>query len=77
MPALPRPVPTAPLAVAAYLGAETAARRRHRPGFVVLKGPRRGQPLTAKGVEVVLSAARRGAGPGWTTPPATSCGTPA
>jgi integrase/recombinase XerD len=29
---------------------------------VVLKGPRRGQPLTAKGVEVVLSAARRRAG---------------
>ena len=47
-------------AVAAYLDAERP------PGsdrvFVVLKGPHRGQPLTAKGVEVVLSAARRRAG---------------
>jgi site-specific recombinase XerD len=47
-------------AVAAYLDAERP------PGsdrvFVVLKGPRRGQPLSAKGVEVVLSAARRRAG---------------
>jgi integrase len=47
-------------AVAAYLDAERP------PGsarvFVVLQGPRRGQPLTAKGMEVVLAAARRRAG---------------
>jgi integrase/recombinase XerD len=47
-------------AVATYLDAERP------PGsdrvFVVLKGPRRGQPLTAKGMDVVLSAARRRAG---------------
>ena len=47
-------------AVAAYLDAERP------PGsdrvFVVLKGPRRGQPLTVKGMDVVLSAARRRAG---------------
>jgi integrase len=47
-------------AVAAYLDAERP------PGsdrvFVVLKGPHRGQPLTAKGMDVVLAAARRRAG---------------
>jgi integrase/recombinase XerD len=47
-------------AVAAYLDAERP------PGgdrvFVVLKGPRRGQPLTARGMEEILSAARRRAG---------------
>jgi len=47
-------------AVAAYLDAERP------PGsdrvFVVLKGPHRGQPLSAKGMEVVLAAARRRAG---------------
>jgi integrase len=30
--------------------------------FVVLKGPRRGQPLSASGVDEVLSGARRRAG---------------
>jgi integrase/recombinase XerD len=47
-------------AVAAYLDAERP------PGsdrvFVVLKGPHRGQPLTVKGMDVVLAAARRRAG---------------
>ena len=47
-------------AVAAYLDAERP------PGsdrvFVVLQGPHRGQPLTAKGMDVVLAAARRRAG---------------
>jgi len=58
-----RPVPVSArffAAVAAYLDAERP------PGsdrvFVVLKGPRRGQPLTVKGMDVVLSAARRRAG---------------
>jgi integrase len=52
-------------AVAAYLDAERP------PGsdrvFVVLKGPHRGQPLTAKGMDVVLAAARRRAGLGHAT----------
>ncbi len=41
--------------------------------FVVLKGPRRGLPLSAEGLDEILAAARRG--PGWSTRPATSCGT--
>jgi integrase/recombinase XerD len=49
-------------AVAAYLDTE----RPPGPGtdrvFVVLKGPRRGQPLSARGMEEILSAARRRAG---------------
>jgi integrase/recombinase XerD len=47
-------------AVAAYLDTERP------PGservFVVLKGPRRGQPLSARGIEEILSAARQRAG---------------
>jgi integrase/recombinase XerD len=49
-------------AVAAYLEAERPPGAGTDRVFVVLKGPRRGQPLSAKGVEVVLSAARRRAG---------------
>jgi integrase len=49
-------------AVAAYLDAERLSGGGTDRVFVVLKGPRRGQPLSAKGVEVVLSAARRRAG---------------
>jgi integrase len=49
-------------AVAAYLDAERLPGGGTDRVFVVLKGPRRGQPLSAKGVEVVLSAARRRAG---------------
>jgi integrase/recombinase XerD len=48
--------------VAAYLDAERPPAAGTDRVFVVLKGPRRGQPLSAKGVEVVLSAARRRAG---------------
>jgi integrase len=48
--------------VAAYLDAERPPGAGTDRVFVVLKGPRRGQPLSAKGVEVVLSAARRRAG---------------
>jgi integrase/recombinase XerD len=48
--------------VSAYLGSE----RPHDAGtdqlFVVLKRPRRGQPLTAAGVDEVLAGARRSAG---------------
>ena len=49
-------------AVAAYLNAERPPGAATDRVFVVLKGPRRGQPLTAKGMAVVLSAARRRAG---------------
>jgi len=48
--------------VAAYLDAERLPGSGTDGVFVVLKGPRRGQPLTAKGMDVVLSAARRRAG---------------
>ena len=48
--------------VAAYLDAERPPGAGTDRVFVVLKGPRRGQPLSARGVEVVLSAARRRAG---------------
>jgi integrase/recombinase XerD len=46
-------------AVAAYLDAERPPGAATDRVFVVLKGPRRGQPLTAKGMDVVLAAARR------------------
>jgi integrase/recombinase XerD len=49
-------------AVAAYLDAERPAGARTDRVFVVLKGPRRGQPLSAKGTDEVLTAARRRAG---------------
>ena len=54
-------------AVAAYLDAERPPGAGTDRVFVVLKGPRRGQPLSAKGMEVVLSAARRRAGLGHAT----------
>ena len=62
-------------AVADYLDAERPPGAGTDRVFVVLKGPRRGQPLSARGWR--RSWPRRGAGPGWTTPPAMSCGTPA
>jgi integrase/recombinase XerD len=49
-------------AVAAYLDAERPPGAGTDRVFVVLKGPRRGQPLSVRGMEVVLSAARRRAG---------------
>jgi integrase/recombinase XerD len=54
-------------AVAAYLDAERPPGAGTDRVFVVLKGPRRGQPLTAKGMDVVLAAARRRAGLGHAT----------
>ena len=54
-------------AVAAYLDAERPPGAATDRVFVVLKGPRRGQPLTATGMDVVLAAARRRAGPGHAT----------
>jgi len=49
-------------AVAAYLDAERPPGARTGRVFLVLKGPRRGQPLSAKGTDEVLTAARRRAG---------------
>ena len=49
-------------AVAAYLEAERPPGTGSDRVFVVLKGPRRGLPLSAKGMEEILVAARRRAG---------------
>jgi integrase/recombinase XerD len=49
-------------AVAAYLDAERPPGTATDRVFVVLKGPRRGQPLSAKGMDEILAAARRRAG---------------
>jgi integrase/recombinase XerD len=49
-------------AVADYLNIERPARIGTDKVFVALKGPRRGQPLSAKGLDEVLVAARRRAG---------------
>src|SRR6266581_3648813 len=46
-------------AVAAYLDTERPPGARTDRVFVVLKGPRRGQPLSAKGTDEVLASARR------------------
>jgi len=62
-------------AVAAYLDAERPPGIRADRVFVVLKGPRRGQPLAARGW--MRSWRPRGAGPGWSTRAATSCVIPA
>jgi integrase/recombinase XerD len=49
-------------AVAAYLDAERPPGAGTDRVFVVLKGPRRGQPLSARGMEEILTTARRRAG---------------
>jgi integrase/recombinase XerD len=49
-------------AAAAYLDAERPPGAATGRVFVVLKGPRRGQPLSATGVEEILAGARRRAG---------------
>jgi site-specific recombinase XerD len=48
--------------VAAYLESERPTTAATDSVFVVLKGPRRGQPLTAYGLDEVLAGARRRAG---------------
>ena len=48
--------------VAAYLDAERPADTETDRVFVVLKGPNRGKPLSAKGLDEVLVGARRRAG---------------
>src|SRR5499425_559495 len=54
-------------AVAAYLEAERPPGITSDRVFVVLKGPRRGLPLSAKGMDEILAAARRRAGLGHAT----------
>jgi site-specific recombinase XerD len=49
-------------AVAAYLDAERPGEADTQYVFVALKGPRRGQPLSASGLDEILSAATRRAG---------------
>jgi integrase/recombinase XerD len=49
-------------AVGAYLDSERPATCRTDALFVVLKGTRRGQPLSAYGVDEILDGARRRAG---------------
>ena len=48
--------------VAGYLDAERPADGDEQRLFVVLKGPNRGRPLSAKGLEEILTAARQRAG---------------
>ena len=48
--------------VAAYLGSERPAETQTEAVFVVLKGPRRGQPLSAAGLDEILDGARSRAG---------------
>ena len=62
-------------AVAAYLDAERPPGAGTDRVFVVLKGPRRGQPLSARGWR--RSWPRRGAGPASSMRPVMSCGIPA
>ena len=49
-------------ALGEYLRSERPAEAPGEACFVVLKGPRRGQPLSATGMDEVLSGARRRAG---------------
>ena len=57
-------------------GRRAAARRRHRPGLRGAQGPAPRAAADGQG-DGRGPGRRRGAGPGWTTRPATSCGTPA
>jgi integrase/recombinase XerD len=50
--------------VAAYLGSERPAGASTDRVFVVLKGPRRGEPLSAYGLDEILDGARARAGLG-------------
>ena len=54
-------------ALAAYLESERASGADTDRVFVVLKGPNRGKPLSAKGLDEVLAGARRRAGLGHAT----------
>src|SRR5687767_15484350 len=50
------------ISVASYLDAERPAEADTDRLFVVLKGPRRGRPLTAAGLDQILDSARQRAG---------------
>jgi integrase/recombinase XerD len=58
-----------------YLHAERPAGIETERVFVVLKQPRRGQPLTIEGLDEIIAGARRR--PGWNGAPVISCATPA
>lgn len=64
-----------------FFGAVGDYLRTERPNtatervFVVLKGPRRGRPLSAEGLDEILTGAVGGRG--WSGAPVTSCATPA
>jgi site-specific recombinase XerD len=60
--------------VATYIATERPPACATDRVFVVLKGPRRGQPLSAEGS--TRSSAAPGRAPGWRTEPVTSCVTP-
>jgi hypothetical protein len=62
--------------VTAYLDTERPVDAGTDQLFVVLKRPRRGQPLTPAGLDEVLDGARRAARQS-PTGPVMSCGTPA
>jgi integrase/recombinase XerD len=62
-------------AVAAYCETERPPGSDTDRVFVVLKGPRRGEPLSVRGLDEMLAGARRRAGLAHAS--ATSCGTPA
>jgi integrase/recombinase XerD len=61
--------------VASYLDIERPADAGTDRLFLVLKGPRRGEPLSPAGLDQILESA--GSGPGWPRRPAISCVTPA
>ena len=62
-------------ALGAYLHHERPVGAATDRVFVVLKGPRRGLPLSAEGLDEILGGARRRAGLAAGTRPATRCGT--
>ena len=73
-----RIVPVAPgffAALTDYLNDERPAETAVSEVFVVLKGPRRGLPLSAGGVDEIISGAR--GGPAWVGSPAICSATPA
>ena len=61
--------------LAGYLDTERPPGLNTERVFVVLKGPNRGRPLSAKGLDEVCWPVRV-AGPGWRMRRVTSCGTP-
>jgi len=50
------------VSLAAYVSAQRPSQPRTITSFLVLKGPRRGQPLSAAGLDEIVSGARTRAG---------------